>query len=97
MYMSTTRTILKSLLATISSLLMLAAASTVHAQPFAYITNQSSGTVSVINTATNNVIGSVVVGSRDHAEIWTPVRWDDYRRAMESPEALAEHLSGLGI
>jgi MraZ protein len=40
---------------------------------------------------------AVVVGSRDHAEIWTPARWDDYRRAMESPEALAEHLTGLGI
>jgi len=40
---------------------------------------------------------AVVVGSRDHAEIWAPARWDDYRRAMESPEALAEHLTGLGI
>jgi MraZ protein len=40
---------------------------------------------------------AVVVGSRDHAEIWAPARWDDYRRAMESPELLAEHLSGLGI
>ena len=40
---------------------------------------------------------AVVVGSRDHAEIWTPARWEDYRRAMESPEALAEHLAGLGI
>jgi MraZ protein len=40
---------------------------------------------------------AVVVGSRDHAEIWTPARWEEYRRAMEEPEALAEHLSGLGI
>src|SRR5438046_2382668 len=29
---------------------------------------------------------AVVVGSRDHAEIWAPARWDDYRKAMESPD-----------
>ena len=40
---------------------------------------------------------AVIVGSRDHAEVWTPARWDDYRRELESPEALAQHLSGLGI
>ena len=40
---------------------------------------------------------AVIVGSRDHAEIWAPTRWDEYRQAMESPETLAEHLSGLGI
>lgn len=40
---------------------------------------------------------AVIVGSRDHAEIWAPARWDDYRRALESPETLAQHLSGLGI
>jgi MraZ protein len=40
---------------------------------------------------------AVVVGARDHAEIWAPARWDDYRRAMESPDALAQHLTGLGI
>ena len=40
---------------------------------------------------------AVVVGSRDHAEIWAPARWDEYRREMESPDALAEHLTGLGI
>ena len=40
---------------------------------------------------------AVIVGSRDHAEIWAPARWDDYRRELESPEALAQHLSGLGI
>jgi DNA-binding transcriptional regulator/RsmH inhibitor MraZ len=39
----------------------------------------------------------VVVGSRDHAEIWSPARWDAYRRDMESADALAEHLTGLGI
>ena len=40
---------------------------------------------------------AVVVGSLDHAEIWAPARWDDYRRALEEPEALAAHLAGLGI
>jgi MraZ protein len=40
---------------------------------------------------------AVVVGSRDHAEIWAPARWDDYRRALEDPETLAEALQGLGI
>ena len=40
---------------------------------------------------------AVIVGSLDHAEIWAPERWEEYRRALESPEALAEHLAGLGI
>ena len=40
---------------------------------------------------------AVVVGSLDHAEIWTPGRWDDYRKALEAPDALAQHLAGLGI
>jgi MraZ protein len=40
---------------------------------------------------------AVVVGSRDHAEIWAPTRWDDYRRGLEDPETLAEALQGLGI
>ena len=40
---------------------------------------------------------AVIVGSLDHAEIWAPARWDDYRRALEEPEALAAHLAGLGI
>ncbi len=40
---------------------------------------------------------AVIVGSLDHAEIWSPARWEEYRRALESPEALAEHLAGLGI
>ena len=26
---------------------------------------------------------AVIVGSRDHAEIWSPARWDAYRREME--------------
>ena len=40
---------------------------------------------------------AVVVGSRDHAEIWSPPRWDDYRTALDDPEALAKALDGLGI
>ena len=46
--MSKTQTIMKSLLATLASLLMLAAVSTIQAQPFAYITNFDSSNVSVI-------------------------------------------------
>jgi MraZ protein len=40
---------------------------------------------------------AVIVGSRDHAEIWSPARWDDYARALEDPAALAQALDGLGI
>ena len=40
---------------------------------------------------------AVVVGSRDHAEIWAPARWEDYRRSLEDPESLAQALEGLGI
>jgi MraZ protein len=39
----------------------------------------------------------VVVGARDHIEIWAPSRWDDVRRALEDPETLAAALEGLGI
>ena len=40
---------------------------------------------------------AVVVGSRDHAEIWAPGRWDTYRRALDDPEELARAIQGLGI
>ena len=40
---------------------------------------------------------AVVVGSRDHAEIWAPARWDEYRRSLEDPASLAQALEGLGI
>ena len=40
---------------------------------------------------------AVIVGSRDHAEIWAPARWDDYRRGLEDPDTLAQALTGLGI
>jgi len=40
---------------------------------------------------------AVVVGSRDHAEIWSPTRWAAYRRAMDDPDAFARAIQGLGI
>jgi len=40
---------------------------------------------------------AVIVGSRDHAEIWAPGRWEEYRQALESPDELARALDGLGI
>jgi MraZ protein len=40
---------------------------------------------------------AVVVGSRDHAEIWAPDRWDTYRRALDDPQELARAFQGLGI
>jgi MraZ protein len=40
---------------------------------------------------------AVVVGSRDHAEIWAPGRWEAYRKSLEDPKALAQALQGLGI
>ena len=61
--MSKTCAIMKSFLAPIASLMMLAAASTVEAQPFAYIANQSANTVSVFDTATNTVTVTLPVGT----------------------------------
>jgi MraZ protein len=40
---------------------------------------------------------AVVVGSRDHAEIWEPTRWASYAQALDDPEELARALAGLGI
>ena len=40
---------------------------------------------------------AVIVGSRDHAEIWAPDRWDVYRRALDDPGELARAVEGLGI
>ncbi|HUQ77669.1 MAG TPA: division/cell wall cluster transcriptional repressor MraZ [Patescibacteria group bacterium] len=40
---------------------------------------------------------AVVVGSRDHAEIWAPGTWEAYRRELEDPAALAGAIEGLGI
>ena len=59
--MSTNRTIMKSFLAVIASLLILGAETNADAQPFAYIPNGTD--VSVIDTGTNTVVATVVVGS----------------------------------
>jgi MraZ protein len=40
---------------------------------------------------------AVIVGSRDHAEIWEPSRWASYARALDDPDELARALGGLGI
>ncbi len=40
---------------------------------------------------------AVVVGARDHAEIWAPATWESYRRSLEDPTALAAAIGGLGI
>ncbi len=40
---------------------------------------------------------SVVVGSRDHAEIWVPSTWATYAQGLEDPDELAEAFQGLGI
>jgi MraZ protein len=40
---------------------------------------------------------ALVLGSRDHAEIWAPVRWDEYSRSLEDPTAFAAAIAGLGI
>ncbi len=40
---------------------------------------------------------AVLVGSRDHAEIWAPDRWDTYRKLLEDPQELAKAFEGLGI
>jgi MraZ protein len=40
---------------------------------------------------------AVVVGSRDHLELWSPTRWAAYSSRMDEPDELAQHLQGLGI
>ena len=40
---------------------------------------------------------AVVVGSRDHAEIWVPEIWSSYGQALDDPEELAQAFEGLGI
>jgi MraZ protein len=40
---------------------------------------------------------AVIVGSRDHAEIWAPDQWLSVRRGLSDPDALARSLAGLGI
>jgi transcriptional regulator MraZ len=40
---------------------------------------------------------AVVVGSRDHAEIWVPATWETYGQGLDDPQELAEAFQGLGI
>jgi MraZ protein len=40
---------------------------------------------------------AIVVGARDHVEIWEPSRWDSSQRPVNSADALASHLTGLVI
>ena len=40
---------------------------------------------------------AVIVGSRDHAEIWVPATWDAYTAQMDDPDELAQAFQGLGI
>ena len=40
---------------------------------------------------------AVFVGSRDHAEIWAPDRWDAYRKQLDDPQELARAFEGIGI
>ena len=40
---------------------------------------------------------AVVAGIRDHAEIWAPDRWAEYRKKLDDPKAFAEAIAGLGI
>jgi MraZ protein len=40
---------------------------------------------------------AMVLGSRDHAEIWAPARWDTYSESLDDPDAFAQAIAGLGI
>jgi MraZ protein len=40
---------------------------------------------------------AVVVGSRDHAEIWVPATWSTYGQTLDDPQELAQAFEGLGI
>ena len=40
---------------------------------------------------------AVVVGARNHLELWSPRRWAEYSARMDDPDVLAEHLQGLGV
>lgn len=40
---------------------------------------------------------AVVVGGWDRVEIWSPERWASFQQGMDSPEAFAARLTGLGI
>ena len=40
---------------------------------------------------------AVVVGARDHVELWQPDRWAAYSAGMNEPDVFAAHIQGLGI
>jgi MraZ protein len=40
---------------------------------------------------------AVVVGSRDHAEIWVPATWATYAQGLADSDELAQAFEGLGI
>ncbi len=40
---------------------------------------------------------ALVMGSRDHAEVWAPARWAEYSQSLEDPSAFAAAIAGLGI
>jgi MraZ protein len=40
---------------------------------------------------------AVVVGSRDHAEIWVPSTWATYAKGLDDTDELAQAFEGLGI
>ena len=40
---------------------------------------------------------AVVVGAWDHVEIWAPDRWTAIQKGMDSADALASQLTGLGL
>ena len=40
---------------------------------------------------------AMVLGSREHAEIWAPARWDSYSESLNDPDAFAQAIAGLGI
>lgn len=40
---------------------------------------------------------AVVVGSRDHAEIWVPDTWATYAQQLDDADELAQAFEGLGI
>ena len=39
---------------------------------------------------------ALVLGSRDHAEVWAPGRWETYSQGLEG-EAFTDAIAGLGI
>ena len=39
----------------------------------------------------------VVVGARDHIELWEPAKWATYSDEMNSPDALSKRIENLGI